>query len=85
MDVTCWHGADFVIFEGLEPIAEGEPEVDVAHEGRIDLGIEVEGGLVGDIQAYQPPDRSLPPAVYEIGVALYDPADRGKGLGTEAV
>lgn len=55
------------------------------HEGRIELGIEVEGGLVGDIQTYQPPDRSLPPAVFEVGVALYDPADRGKGLGTEAV
>ena len=55
------------------------------HEGRIDLGIEADGRLIGDIQTYRPGDRDLPPAVYEIGVALYDRGDRGKGLGTEAV
>lgn len=55
------------------------------HDGRIDLAIEVEGRLVGDIQTYQPPNRSLPSAVHEIGVALYDPVDRGKGWGTEAI
>jgi RimJ/RimL family protein N-acetyltransferase len=54
-------------------------------EGRIDLAIEADGRLVGEIQTYRPPDRSLPPAVYEIGVSLYDPADRGKGWGTEAM
>jgi RimJ/RimL family protein N-acetyltransferase len=26
----------------------------------------------------------LPPAIHEIGISLYDSADRGKGLGTEA-
>ena len=55
------------------------------HNGRIDLAIEVEGRLVGDIQTYQPPNRSLPPAVYEIGIALYDPVSCGKGLGTETM
>lgn len=52
---------------------------------RVDLANEVEGKLVGEIQTYVPPDRPLPPAVYEFGVALYDPADRGRGVGTEAV
>jgi RimJ/RimL family protein N-acetyltransferase len=55
------------------------------HNGRIDLGIEVNGRLVGDIQTYRPPNRSLPPAVFEIGVGLYDRANRGKGLGAEAI
>jgi RimJ/RimL family protein N-acetyltransferase len=53
--------------------------------GRIDLAIEADGRLVGEIQTYRPPDRALPPAVYEIGVSLYDPTDRDKGWGTEAV
>jgi RimJ/RimL family protein N-acetyltransferase len=54
-------------------------------DGRIDLAIQVEESLVGDIQTYLPSDRLLPPAVFEMGVALYDPARRGKGVGTEAV
>jgi RimJ/RimL family protein N-acetyltransferase len=53
--------------------------------GRIDLGIEVDGELIGHIQTYRPRDRSLPHRVYEIGVALWDAADRGKGYGEEAV
>jgi RimJ/RimL family protein N-acetyltransferase len=53
--------------------------------GEIDLAIEVGGRLAGQIQAYRPPSRTLPEGVYEIGVALFDSADRGKGLGTEAV
>jgi RimJ/RimL family protein N-acetyltransferase len=51
----------------------------------LDLAIDVDGKLVGEIQTYEPPDRPLPPAVYELGVALYDPEDRGNGVGTEAV
>jgi hypothetical protein len=35
------------------------------NDGRIDLGIEMDGRLVGDIQTYRPPDRPLPHAVYE--------------------
>ncbi len=53
--------------------------------GEIDLAIEVDGRLAGQIQAYRPPGRTLPEGVHEIGVALFDPADQGKGLGTEAV
>lgn len=49
------------------------------------MAIEVEERLVGDIQTYPPSDRPLSPGVYEIGVALYDPADRGKGVGTDVV
>jgi len=54
-------------------------------DGEIDLAIEVEGRLAGHIQTYRPTNRSLPDGFYEIGVALYDSAERGKGLGTEAV
>jgi RimJ/RimL family protein N-acetyltransferase len=52
--------------------------------GRLALGIDVGGRLVGDIAARQSPD-SLPPGVFDVGIDLFDPADRGRGYGTEAV
>lgn len=79
---------------GKEALPAGTPQLarlkarieqaDELQEGQILLGIESEGKLIGDIQTYRPADRQLASAVYEIGVALYDPADRGKSLGTEA-
>lgn len=61
----------------------------VAHSGRfvdgwLDLGIETEGRLVGEIDARQPP-RSMPQGVYELGISLFETSDRGQGLGTDAV
>jgi RimJ/RimL family protein N-acetyltransferase len=52
-------------------------------DGKLWFGIEVDGGLVGDIEARQPVD-ALPPGVFEIGIALF-PDDQRKGLGTDAV
>ena len=40
--------------------------------------------LIGDIQA-RAPERAFPPDVYELGIAIYDEADRGKGYGSEAI
>lgn len=48
------------------------------------FAIEAEGRLVGDIQA-RCSDQAMPPGVWEIGIDLWEPADRGRGLGTEAV
>lgn len=48
------------------------------------LAIEASGRLVGEIQA-RSPKGGLPPGVFELGVELYEPADRGRGLGTAAV
>jgi RimJ/RimL family protein N-acetyltransferase len=53
-------------------------------DGRLDLGIEVDGRLAGTVEARQP-SGGLPPGVYEIGISLFDGADRGRGLGTIAV
>jgi RimJ/RimL family protein N-acetyltransferase len=53
-------------------------------EGRLDLGIEIGGRLVGTIEARQP-IGALPPGVYEIGISLFDSADRGHGFGSVAV
>ena len=54
------------------------------HDGWLDLAIEVEGRLVGEIDARCPP-RSMPPGVFELGITLFELADRGKGYGSEAI
>lgn len=48
------------------------------------LGIRVDGRLVGEVQARQP-RMGLPPGVFELGVSLFDEADRGKGVGGAAL
>jgi RimJ/RimL family protein N-acetyltransferase len=53
-------------------------------DGWLDLGIEADGRLVGEIDARQPP-RTLPQGVFELGISLFETADRGHGLGTDAI
>jgi len=53
--------------------------------GLLDLAIDRDGQLVGTIQARTRPAQTLPAGVYEIGVILYRPRDRGNGYGAEAV
>jgi RimJ/RimL family protein N-acetyltransferase len=53
--------------------------------GCLDLAIERNGRLVGQIQARTQPKQTLPPGVFEIGVVLYQERDREKGYGREAV
>ena len=53
-------------------------------DGRLDLGIEADARLVGDVGG-RLPDRAFPPGVVEIGIDLFHPGDRGRGLGTEAI
>lgn len=48
------------------------------------FAIESDGRLVGDVQA-RCPEYAMPPGVWEIGVELWREADRGRGLGREAV
>lgn len=52
--------------------------------GEILLGIVADGVLAGEIQARQP-EMGLPPGVFEIGIEIYDPADRGNGIGRRAL
>lgn len=49
------------------------------------LAIEVDGRLVGEMQARGGRSQLLPPGVYELGIELYEPEDRGRGIGTAAV
>ena len=52
--------------------------------GRLTLGVDVGGRLVGDISARESPE-ALPPGVFELGLGLFDESDRGRGYGSEAV
>ena len=51
--------------------------------GFLSLVIEVQGAVVGDIQA-RAPKHGFPPGVCEIGITLFA-AERGKGYGLESV
>jgi len=53
-------------------------------DGMLDLGIEENGRLVGEIQA-RCPKNGLPPGAFELGVGLFDEGDRGHGIGRRAV
>ena len=49
----------------------------------VDLAVEAEGRLVGDVQARRPP-QAFPGGVCEIGISLFADA-QGQGYGREAV
>ena len=48
------------------------------------LAVEAEGRLVGDVQG-RCPRFAMPPGVWELGIELWDAADRGRGIGRETV
>jgi RimJ/RimL family protein N-acetyltransferase len=52
-------------------------------EWEIWFAIEADGRLVGDVQA-RCSDTAMPPGVWELGIELWDEADRGRGYGREA-
>jgi RimJ/RimL family protein N-acetyltransferase len=52
--------------------------------GFLDLAVEAGGRMIGEVQARRHPAQTLPPGVFEIGIILYDQADRGRGHGSEA-
>jgi RimJ/RimL family protein N-acetyltransferase len=52
--------------------------------GEVLLGIVADGELAGEVQGRQP-EMGLPTGVFEIGIEVYDPADRGNGIGRQAL
>ena len=76
-------------------MVEGDPSKETDRRSRLErsgtraawevlLAIEVDDHLVGDAQA-RCSDQAMPPGVWEIGIELYEPEDRGRGIGREAV
>ena len=53
-------------------------------DGRLELAVDLDGRVIGDIEARHPPG-AMPPGVYEIGIELYTEETRGQGIGSEAV
>jgi len=73
----------------VSPASLGDDELRerIEHSGTLTgwglvLGIEADGDLVGQIQAYR---GQMPRGVFGIGIELFDQDQRGKGYGTEAV
>lgn len=55
----------------------------LAGDGFLSLAVEIDGALVGDVQA-RAPKNAMPPGVCEIGISLFAEV-RGQGVGREAV
>ena len=53
-------------------------------DGEIDLGIDLDGRLIGRIQTFVPPGRPLPPGTFDVGIGLREHA-RDQGYGREAL
>lgn len=53
------------------------------HERVLDLGVEVDGELAGDVQARRDLDYS-PPGIFDLGIGLFRER-RGQGIGTTAL
>jgi RimJ/RimL family protein N-acetyltransferase len=75
--------------DAFGPAERAELRERVGRSGEFDgtellLGIQVNGRLVGEVQARQP-RMGLPPGVFELGIDLFDEADRGQGLGRKAL
>lgn len=52
-------------------------------DGRLDLGVEAEGRLVGHVEARHP-KGAMPPGVFEVGIAIFE-EERGRGYGRAAI
>ncbi|MDQ3992602.1 MAG: GNAT family N-acetyltransferase [Actinomycetota bacterium] len=53
-------------------------------DGWLDVAIEAEGDLVGEISARRP-KGAMPPGVFELGIEIWSDSLRGRGYGSEAV
>jgi [ribosomal protein S5]-alanine N-acetyltransferase len=54
------------------------------YDGFLRLAIDLDGRLVGEIDA-RCPANAFPPGVFEVGIELYADTDRRHGYGTEAL
>jgi RimJ/RimL family protein N-acetyltransferase len=67
-----------------EPIRQKIERSGIWQEGWIEFAIESEGRVVGEVQA-RSIRKAMPVGVFELGIEIYDEADRRRGLGAEAV
>jgi len=53
--------------------------------GFLDLAIEADGRVIGELQVRRRPAQTLPPGAVELGILIHDQGDRGRGTGSEAI
>jgi RimJ/RimL family protein N-acetyltransferase len=53
--------------------------------GFLDLAIQADGRVIGELQVRRRPAQTLPPGAVELGILIHDAGDRGRGTGSEAV
>ena len=53
--------------------------------GFLDLAIEADGRVIGEVQVRRRPAQTLPPGAVELGIVIHDQGDRGRGTGSEAM
>lgn len=88
--VTTWADAEWFAPRGTGPreladrVRERIRRSGSFTEGVIILAIEVDGRLVGEVQARQP-INGLPRGVFELGIELFEHDDRGRGVGADSV
>jgi RimJ/RimL family protein N-acetyltransferase len=79
---------------GLEGFPAGPPtraalrnrigrSAELSAPAELDLAIEVDARAIGAIQTQLP--HPLPPHVFQVGIGLFSPEDRGQGYGSEAM
>ena len=93
LDVMARARRDWTLAQGFPdafgPAEHAELVERIDRSGEFDgtellLGIQVDGRLAGEVQARQP-RMGLPPGVFELGIDLFDEADRGRGFGRLAM
>jgi aminoglycoside 6'-N-acetyltransferase len=72
------------VMPARETLRERFEHSGVMRDGAVDLAIAIGGRRIGEIQTYVPPGREIDSGTHEVGIMIDDPADRGKGVGTEA-
>ena len=53
--------------------------------GALDLAIERDDRLIGEIGTYAEPGREMRPGLFFLSIGLFLPEDRGQGSGTQAI
>jgi RimJ/RimL family protein N-acetyltransferase len=94
-EFAAWLDARLVGSDDRTVVPSGPPDPNrlkdrIEHSGEMrdqsmDLAIEADGLLVGEIGTYTEPGRQVRPGLFFLSIGLFAPEDRGRGLGTEAV
>jgi RimJ/RimL family protein N-acetyltransferase len=94
-EFAAWLDARLVVAADHSVVPSGAPDPlklreRIERSGRmvdqsLDLAIESDGLLVGEIGTFADPEHGVQPGLFLLSIGLFSPSDRGRGLGTEAV